>query len=117
MERPEYMRIHSKYLFQDMKNKYHIPSLVAEDGLVYCKIKGGIYGLKQAARLAYDNLVTNLKKDGYFPDKYYPDIWSHESRPTKFCLWVDDFGVKYLTKDDANHLSTSLQKCYDITID
>ena len=62
MERPEYMRIHSKYFSQDMKNKYHIPSLVAGDGFVYCKIKRGMYGLKQAARLAYDNLVTNLNK-------------------------------------------------------
>ena len=43
-----------------------------------------MYGLKQATRLAYDNLVTNLKKDEYFPDKYCPNIWSHESRPTNF---------------------------------
>ena len=77
MERPEYMRIHSKYFSKYMKSKYNISSLVAEDGYVYCKIKRKIYGLKQAARLAYDNLVTNLKKDGYFPDKYCPNIWSH----------------------------------------
>ena len=30
---------------------------------------------------------------------------------------MDDFGVKYLKKDDAHHLITSLQKYYDITID
>ena len=76
-----------------------------------------MYGLKQATRLAYDNLVTNLKKDGYFPDKHCPNIWSHESRPTKFCSCVDDFGVKYFTKDDAQHLITSLKQSYDITID
>ena len=68
-----------------------------------------MYGLKQAARLAYDNLFTNLKKDGYFPDKYCPNIWSHESRSTNFCLCVDDFGVKYFAKDDAQHLITSLK--------
>ena len=45
-----------------MKNKYSISSLVAENGFVYCKIKRGMYGLKQVARLVYDNLVTNLKK-------------------------------------------------------
>ena len=72
-----------------MNNKYHIPSLVAGEGFVYCKIKRGMYGLKQAARLAYDNLVTNLKKDGYFLDKYCFNIWSHESRPTNFhYVWM-----------------------------
>ena len=30
---------------------------------------------------------------------------------------MDNFGVNYLTKDDAHHLITSLQKYYDITID
>ena len=100
-----------------MKNKYSISSLVAENGFVYCKIKRGMYGLKQVARLVYDNLVTNLKKNGYFPDKYCPNSWSYESRNTKFCLCVDDFGVKYLKKNDAHHKITSLQKYYDITID
>ena len=44
-----------------MQHKYNITSLVAEDGFVYCKIRCGMYGLKQAVRLAYDNLVTDLK--------------------------------------------------------
>ena len=35
LERPEYMRIHSKYFSQDIKSKYSIPSLVTEDGYVY----------------------------------------------------------------------------------
>ena len=30
---------------------------------------------------------------------------------------MDGFGVKYLTKDNARHLITSLQESYDITID
>ena len=30
---------------------------------------------------------------------------------------MDDFGLKYLIKDDAHHLITSLQKYCDITID
>ena len=72
-----------------MKSKCSISLLVAEDGFFYCKIKRGMYGLTQAARLAYDNLVTNLKKDGYFLDKYCSNIWSHESRPTNFhYVWM-----------------------------
>ena len=76
-----------------------------------------MYGPKQAARLAYDALVKNLKQHGYQPDRYCPNIWKHEIRKTKFCLCVDDFGVKYYSKEDANHLIAALQQNYDITID
>ena len=76
-----------------------------------------MYGLKQAARLAYDELVANLAKHGYKPDPISPNIWSHTDRPTKFCLCVDDFGIKYHSQEDANHLITALKTNYEITID
>ena len=28
---------------------------------------------------------------------------SHKSKPTKFCLCVDDFGVKFWSEEDADH--------------
>ena len=59
-----------------------------------------MYGLKQAARLAWIQLVKRLGDSGYKPDKFAPNIWSHETRKTKFCLCVDDFGVKYYNKED-----------------
>ena len=117
MERPEYMRIHSKYFLQDMHDKYNIDSIIAPDGYVYCKIKRGMYGLKQAARLAYDKLRENLKKHGYSPDKYSPNIWVHEQHSTKFCLCVDDFGIKTFSKEDANHLLNALKSFYKISED
>ena len=30
---------------------------------------------------------------------------------------IDDFGVKYFNKEDAEHLISSLQEKYEITID
>ena len=117
MERPEYMRIHGKYFLPDMRAKYNIDELIDVDGYVYCKIKRGMYGLRQAARLAWSALVKNLAQEGYHHDKFCHNIWSHNTRPTKFCLCVDDFGVKYYSTDDANHLITTLKKSYDITID
>ena len=117
MERPEYMRIHSKYFMEDIREKYNIVNIIAPDGYVYCRIKRGMYGLKQAARLAYNALVSNLGNHGYRPDKFCPNIWTHDSLQTKFCLCVDDFGVKYTSTQDAYHLIESLQNYYDITID
>ena len=76
-----------------------------------------MYGLKQAVRLAYNSLEKNLHQHGYFPDKFAPNIWSHKTRKTKFCLWVDDFGVQHFSKADAKHLIQALQEKYIVTTD
>ena len=76
-----------------------------------------MYGLKQAAILAYEQLVTNLKQHGYRPLPHTTGMWEHVTRPTKFCLCVDDFGIKYFSKDDADHLLNALRQHYDITTD
>ena len=44
-------------------------------------------------------------------------MWEHETRPTKFCICVDDFGIKYFSKADAEHLFESLGKHYKYTTD
>ena len=54
------------------------------NGYVYIKIKKGMYGLKQAAILAYQRLVELLQPNGYFPEPNTTGIWSHETRQTKF---------------------------------
>ena len=109
MGRPEYMRINRRHIPPDIFDKYNLASIVSTSGFVYIKIKKGMYGLKQAALLAYQKLVTNLAPHGYSPCKYSLGLWTHATRQTKFCLCVDDFGVKYFSKDDANHLLTSLR--------
>ena len=76
-----------------------------------------MYGLKQAAILAYENLVKNLAKHGYRPIKHTVGLWEHDTRRTKFCLCVDDFGIKYFSKDDAEHLLTALKENYKLTTD
>jgi hypothetical protein len=32
----------------------------------------------------------------------------HKSRPIQFALCVDDFGVKYVNKEDVEHLKSAL---------
>jgi hypothetical protein len=76
-----------------------------------------MYGLKQAAILAYAHLVKQLAPYGYHPSPYTTGLWYHVIRPTKFCLCVDDFGVKYFSTADANHLLDSLRKHYKISVD
>ena len=117
MQENEYMRIHIRHIPQDIKDKYDINSILHTNNYVYVKIKKGMYGLKQAAVLAYNKLVEVLKSNGYNPCPMSTGIWSHKSRRTKFCVCVDDFGIKYFNNDDADHLLNSLKQHYQLTID
>ena len=117
MARDEFMRVKLKYFPPDIRNKYHLDNTVAPDGYVYIRIKKGMYGLKQAALLAYQHLKQCLAPHGYAPVVGTVGLWAHETRPTKFCLCVDDFGIKYFSKDDANHLLSSLSNHYKYTTD
>ena len=67
MKTPEYMRIPLKNIPDDIIKKYNIDKLKHKD-FVYVKIKRGMYGLKQAAWLAYEQLRQHLEPHGYYPD-------------------------------------------------
>ena len=85
--------------------------------MVYVEIRKGMPGLKQAGKIAHDRLRTHLKKYGYNPVPRTPALWKHESRKIIFSLVVDDFGVKYVRKEDAQHLINALKDLYEITTD
>ena len=55
--------------------------------------------------------------DGYHPIPLTNGLFKHNKRKTIFALCVDDFGVKYHSQQDLQHLITSLRKYYDISID
>ena len=43
-----------------------------------------MYGLKQSARLDYDQLVKRLKAHGYSPDPIATNIWKYATQPINF---------------------------------
>ena len=63
-----------------------------------------MYSLRQVAILAYDHLRTRLAPHGYSLVVGTVGVWKHETRLTRFCVCVDNFGINYFTKKDANHL-------------
>ena len=81
------------------------------------EIRKGMYGLKQAGRIANDLLKQHLKTYGYLPCRYTPGLFIYTSRKISFALCVDDFGVKYMDKADAEHLLTYLEQLYKCTTD
>ena len=115
MATPEYMKVPFKYFPQDVVPTYNLQTKVSSTGYIYVKIVKRMYGLKQAAILAYQQLVANLKQDWYAPLERTDSYWGHTTLPIKFCLCVNDFGIKYISKQNLNHLITSLVKNYKIS--
>ena len=86
------------------------------DGYVYKNSKKN-YGLKQATILAYEHLVEKLQPYECRFIYHTLGLWKHDTKPTTFCLCVDDFGIKYFNKSDVKHLLQSLQKNHIVTVD
>ena len=107
------MRIHSKYFPPDIRYRYKIEELIVADGYVYIKIIKVMYGIKQAAIIAYNQLISHMEPHGYYPVPFTTGLWSHKTR-NYFCSCVDDFEVKYFSKDYANHLLNPLKNNYGI---
>ena len=55
-----------------------------------------MYGIKQAAILAYNNLAKNLQPYGYKYIHHTLGLWKNETKPMTLFLCEDDFGIKYL---------------------
>jgi hypothetical protein len=74
-------------------------------------------GLSIAGRIAQELLEERLAKHGYHQSRYTPGLWTHTWRPICFLLIVDNFGVKYVGKEHADHLISVLRQNYEVEVD
>ena len=111
MDRYEYMFLPLSLIPQEIIDQYNLKSKVHNDK-VYLEIRKGMYGLPQAGILANEQLQRNLKPHGYYPCKYTPGLWRHNNQALTFSLVVDDFGIKYVHKEDVQHLYDTLNQYY-----
>ena len=79
--------------------------------------KTSTYGLPQAGVLGNILLRKRLAPHGYYECKHTPGLWKHTSRPIAFTLVVDDFGVRYVGREHAEHLVSCLKKDYKVSTD
>ena len=56
-----------------------------------------------------------MNKHGYHQNKLVPGLWTHTWRPVQFALAVDNFGVKYVSKEHTLHLKIDLEENYTLT--
>jgi hypothetical protein len=101
---------------QEFIDEYNLTEY-EHDGWVYFEITKGVYGLKQAGKLANDLLTARLAKHGYYPTLTTPNLWWHKWRPLSFVLIVDDFVIKFVGQQHADHLLQALQEDYKVTTD
>ena len=113
----KYMKLEFRLISEEIRLQYKLYELVESDGYVYINIRKGMYGLKQVARLAFDNLFKLLTPHGYHPIKHHPGLWRHITRPTLFTLCVNNFRIKYISQEDADHLINSIKQNYKVSID
>jgi hypothetical protein len=116
MEEYEYIRIPVSVIPESIMIEYDLAGLV-HNGAVYCEIRKGMYGLPQAGRIANDRLTKFLEPHGYTPVAVTPGLWKHHTKDITFTLVVDDFGVKYTDKKDAEHLMACLKENYVVKED
>jgi hypothetical protein len=76
-----------------------------------------MYGLPHAGILANELLQRNLARDGYRPTQHTHGLWKHDTHPISFSLVVDDFGVKYVGREHAEHLMECIENNYNISSD
>ena len=113
---PEYMKIPFKYFPEDIITRYNLNALVHSDNHIYIKLVKGMYGLKQAAVLAYKNLSALLLQAGYKPIINSQGMWRHTSTNCVLSL-CRCFGVKYYSKEDIKHLVDAIEKQYTCKVD
>jgi hypothetical protein len=71
---------------------------------MYIKVQKGMYGLPQAGILAHRLLKQRLNEHGYQQSQVTPGLGKHALRPISFTLCVNNFGMKYIGQEHAEHL-------------
>ena len=102
MARYEYMKLSLACILEEIINQYSLRTL-SSDGWVYLDIRKGMPGVKQASRITNVQLTAHLAHFGFAPVPRTPALWKHNTKPIIFSLVVDDFEVKYISKENADH--------------
>ncbi len=113
----EYMKIPLALFPEWIKTRNNLDTH-ARDGIVFLEIRCAVWGLPQAGILADKLLRKRLKPHGYYECVNTPGLWRHATRPIAFSLVVNNFGVKYMGKEHAEHLINCLkEETYKLTKD
>ncbi len=114
---PEFICIKLSNIPDKIIVEYKLREKTTSYGSIYIMATKGMYRLPQAGLIANKLLESRLNKHGYRQSKLVPGLWRYDTRPIQFTLVVDDFGVKYVGKENALHLKHALKEHYQLTCD
>jgi hypothetical protein len=117
LHQSEFIQMKLSNIPDEVIEEYKLREKATLDGSIYIRAKQGMYGLLQSGLLANKLLEKLLNKHGYRQSKLVPGLWKHNTQPIQFTLVVDNFGVKYVSEEHANHLKRALDKHYKLTCD
>ncbi len=102
---------------QEIIDEYALHDKVDADSNVFCEVQCGMYGLPQAGIIGQELLIKHLHKAGYRQSTITPGYWQHDWHPISFTLVVNNFGMKYISKNNVAHLTSVLKQDYKINTD
>ena len=115
MARYDCIKIALACIPDEIVDQYNLHAL-SSGSWVYLEIRKGMPGLKKSGRIANNRLKAHLAHFGFAPVPRTPALWKHTTKPITLSIVVDDFEVKYVGKEKADHLIKSLQKLYTISV-
>ena len=111
LDHPEYMRIPVELVPQEFIDANNLAPKI-KNGHMYMKLVHRNYSLPQAGTLANKLLKKMLMEHDYYKVDHTSGLFTHKTRPIWFTLVVDDFGVKYIDKEQAGYLRSILKEHY-----
>ena len=112
----QYLKIPVKEIPTEIMDEFDLHRLV-HNACVYFVVVKGMYGLPEAGILAQQGLIEHIKPHGYIQDPLVPMLFVHNVSKLSFTLVVDDFGIKFFSRESAEHLIRILRLKYKITLD
>ena len=109
MEKHEYYNIAIRLIPQEVIDEYN-PTDKQINRFLYVWVDKEMYGLVQAGIIAHTALKEHLRPFGYEPSLITPGLWLHNKNGIRFNLVVENFGIKYMKKEEAMHLIHALKE-------
>ena len=116
LDRPEYIKVPLKSIPADICTENSLVKYADDKGNILFEVVKAVYGLPQSNLISQRCVTKLLRENDYLECDNSPGLYTHTSRPIAFTLVVDDFGVKLVSKADAQHLIDVLQQQYTIKV-